>query len=299
MNFNGPYPYGQGTNFASNPMLWPPAALYGSMNSVPVPVSQEFVNRSRSSSAMSANLSPDQQQLPCTESRDGLMRALDDLKREMAEQFLQQSLVMSKIQQQIDTQAHTLESLRTTIAGNQQSHSDLYAAVQGHNHSISALSTHIKLQIRESAETIIAALGANTAQAATEAPRSTAEVAPSPTAMQHETDTAKIWIGGFQRRGQDDDQVATFLQRTLRQPLVSFWRCTTGSAILEIPASAVPSLLQLDGQKSLRFPAGIKIARARTQTVRKPEVARSSPVRIIPLTVPCANYFSPLVNVEN
>ena len=114
MNITGPYPHGQGMNFASNPMQWP--AYYGSMNSVPV--SQEFVARSRSSSAMSANLSPDQLQLPRAESHDGLMRALDDLKREVAEKLQQQSLVMTQIQQHIDTHAKTLESLRATIADN-------------------------------------------------------------------------------------------------------------------------------------------------------------------------------------
>ena len=141
MNITGPYPYGQGMNFASNPMQWP-SAFYGSMNSVPV--SQEFVSRSRSSSAMSANLSPDQLQLPRAESHDGLMRALDDLKQEIAEKLLQQSLVMTQIQQHIDTHAKTLESLRATIADNQQSHRYLYAAVQGQTHSISALSKHIR-----------------------------------------------------------------------------------------------------------------------------------------------------------
>jgi hypothetical protein len=290
MNITGPYPYGQGMNFASNPMQWP--AYYGSMNSVPV--SQEFVARSRSSSAMSANLSPDQLQLPRAESHDGLMRALDDLKREVAEKLQQQSLVMTQIQQHIDTHAKTLESLRATIADNRQSHRDLFAAVQGQTHSISALSTHIDRQIFDSAETIMAALGANSAHAATDAPRTTEEGAPSPTAMPQETSMATIWIGGFQRRGQDDDQVATFLERTLGQPIVSFRRCTTGSALLEISASAVPSLLQLDGHSSSRFPAGIKIARARTTNVRKPEAARSSSVRIIPFKVPCSNYFSPL-----
>jgi len=289
MNITGPYPYGQGMTFASNPMQWP-SAFYGSMNSVPV--SQEFVSRSRSSSAMPANLSPDQQQLSRAESQDGLLRALDDLKREMADKFLQQSLVMSQIQQHIDTHAKTLESLRATIADNQQSHRDLFAAVQGQTHSISAMSTHIDHQISDSAETIIAALGANSAHAATDAPRTTDEGAPGPTAMPHETNTAKIWIGGFQRRGQDDDQVATFLERTLGQPILSFRRCTTGSALLEISASAVPSLLQLDGQTSSRFPAGIKIARARTKNDRKPEADRSSSVRIIPFKVPCSNYFS-------
>jgi hypothetical protein len=193
-----------------------------------------------------------------------------------------------------------LESLCTTIASNQQTHSDLLAAAQGQNHNISALRNHIDQKIVESAATRISDLSANTAPAATAAPRSTAEVAPGPTAMQTETDTAKIWFGSYQCRGQDDSQVATFLQRTLRQPLISFHCCTTDSAILEIPASAVPSILQLDGQKSSRFPDGVKIARACTQNVSQHEVPRSSPGQVISFTVPCANFHPPpLVNAGN
>ena len=118
MNFNCAYPYGQGPNFVPNPQMWP-STMYGTQT--PAPANQEYLNHGRSISSTSANQSPEHQQRP--EPPEGFQQAFGDFKRELAEQLSEISRkieIVSKIQQQIDTQVLTLESLRATVAGSQR-----------------------------------------------------------------------------------------------------------------------------------------------------------------------------------
>ena len=291
--------------YAQIPMFWP-SNSYGSAYSAPI--SQDFMNRSRSPSSAPAGSQPETFMPQPQDFPAGIFRALDDIKRDLAAQLLDirrelrpilpQTQAVSRIQQQIDTQTNKLESLRATVAGYQRTQSAILTTVQGLDNQFSALQAHVDHQIVESADTIIAALGddqclsPSLSAPLSPRPSQVRPSSPGPALAEREIATA-LWVGGW-RDDLTNHEAHELLEQVLHIEIHKLTRLTIGSAIIEVRPTDAQHALSQHLKRHAAFSQGVKIATARSPPT-KARLLRPAPP--LPITI-SQNRFQPLATLS-